>query len=278
MKKFLKLDSHQHFWKYDPEKYSWIEDFKIQKDFFPQDLKPILLEHGFDGCVAVQAAQNEEETEFLLQIASQHEFIKAVVGWIDLSAENVAERLDFFSENPKLKGVRHTVWDEKGEFMLETAFLKGISELEKRGLTYDILAFDYQLASAVKMVENFQNQKFDLDHFGNPDMKTSPSQEWISNIEKLAAFPNVFCKISGMFSGKSFFKPKKEVIFPFLDVVVENFGTDKLLFGSNWPVCLTSAEYDEVLMTVEDYFSNFSEIEKAKIFGNNAAGFYSVKK
>lgn len=273
------IDSHQHFWKYTPEKHSWITDemAEIRRDFYPEDLQPLLKDHGFSGCVAVQADQSEAETELLLNHAKKYDFIKGVVGWVDLCSPNVEDRLQQFSENPFLKGVRHTVWDEQGEFMLAPYFQRGISVLTEVGLTYDILAFDYQLSSAVKLVETFPKQKFVLDHMGKPQISEKPDREWVENIEELGGNKNVWCKISGLVTETPNFSWKSSDFFPFLEVVVSAFGVDRIIFGSDWPVCLSAAQYPDVVGVVDEFFSSYSEEDKRKIFGGNASHFYNLK-
>src|SRR5690606_2990247 len=169
-----------------------------------------------------------------------HEFIKGGIGWVDLSADNAAQRLQHFSEYSTFKGIRHTVWDEDGAFLLDEKFLRGLAELSKLGLIYEILVFDYQLKAAVEMVSRFPEQIFVLNHLGKPVFLEKPTQEWKNNIAALAAHPQVWCKISGMFSLPDASRFPNDHFFPFLDVLVENFETDRLLFGSDWPVCLVS--------------------------------------
>ncbi|NJY63546.1 amidohydrolase family protein [Salinimicrobium sp. CDJ15-81-2] len=275
----MRIDSHQHFWKYDPQRYSWITDemAEIRKDFTPEDLRPILKENGFSGCIAVQADQSEAETEKLLKLAEQHSFIKGVVGWVDLTAPDVEERLKNFSDHPFFRGIRHTVWDEKGEFMTTPEFQRGIGLLTNLGLSYDILAFDYQLGSAVELVQAFPRQKFVLDHMGKPNISGKPDKEWVNNMHQLGEFGNVWCKISGLVTETKDFSWKKTDFYPFLEVVYEAFGTDRLMFGSDWPVCLSAANYKEVVGVVEEFFSSASKEDKEKIFGTNASEFYNLK-
>ena len=275
----MRIDSHQHFWKYDAEKYSWIgeEMSVIRKDFYPEDLEPVLSKNGFSGCIAVQADQSEAETEKLLHYSQKYDFIKGVVGWVDLSSEEVHERLKYFSKSAFLKGIRHTVWDEKGKFMTAPEFQRGIAALANFGLTYDILAFDYQLGGAVELVNKFPEQKFVLDHMGKPKISGNPGAKWIANIEKLGKCGNVWCKISGVVTETEDFSWKPDDLFPFLEVVVSAFGVDRVMFGSDWPVCLSAATYNEVLGVVEDFFKNYTTAEKEKIFGRNAAEFYNLK-
>jgi L-fuconolactonase len=262
----MKIDAHQHFWQYNPEEYSWLTDemAKIRKDFSPGDLEPVLENNGIDGCVVVQVRQSEEETQQLLEYAAEHDFIKAVVGWVDLAADNVEDRLEYFSQQPFFRGIRHTVWDERGEFMEAPEFQRGISGLKKFDLSYDILAFDEQLGAALNLVKNFPEQVFVLDHMGKPVVNGAPSKE-------------VYCKLSGLFTQVEGYDWKKAHLSPYLDVVLEAFGTDRLMFGSDWPVSLVATSYDEGLEFLHNYFRNFSEEEKAAIFGLNAARGYKLQ-
>ena len=275
----MKIDSHQHFWKYNSATYSWITDEMsvIRKDFSPEDLKPLLLKNGISGCVAVQADQSEAETETLLNYADRYDFIKGVIGWVDLNATDVENRLKYFSKNPFLKGIRHTVRDEKGQFMAAADFQQGIAALEKFNLTYDILAFDYQLESAVELVKSFPGQKFVLDHMGKPQVSDVPDEKWIENIQQLGEIENVWCKISGLVTEPKDFSWEPTDFSPFLEVVASAFGVERMMFGSDWPVCLSAAHYREVIEIVEDFFSSYSEEDKDKIFGKNAADFYNLK-
>lgn len=249
----------------------------IRKDFTPRDLEPLLKKNDFSGCIAVQADQSETETENLLKMAKQHVFIKGVVGWVDLTSNEVEQRLKHFSKNPFLKGLRHTEWDKKGEFMTAPDFQRGISLLANMGLTYDILAFDYQLGSAVELVQEFPRQKFVLDHIGKPKIFQKPDKEWEKNIRQLGELPNVWCKISGLVTETPGFSWKTADYSQYLEVVTEAFGTDRLMFGSDWPVCLSAASYQEVIGVVEDYYGSYSKEDKEKIFGRNAADFYNLK-
>ena len=275
----MKIDSHQHFWKYNAEKYSWIPDdmAKIRKDFTPTDVYPALQKFGFDGSVAVQAVQSEEETLKLLEYASCEEFIKGVVGWVDLSSAEVEKRLEVFSKASIIKGFRHTEWDKKGEFLLSPAFQNGIAALKQFDFTFDILVFDYQLPAAVELVKKFPDQPFVLDHMAKPKISEGLSEEWVKNIKQLGWHQNVYCKISGVVTETQEFQWKQDDFLPFLDTVVGTFGTSRLMFGSDWPVCLAAASYEEVVGICESYFSDFSKEEKEKVFGENATGFYNLK-
>jgi L-fuconolactonase len=273
------IDSHQHFWKYNPQQHDWItDDMKvIQRDFLPSDLAPILQAHHIDSCVSVQANQTEEETDFLLELAKENDFIKGVVGWVDLRADDVYERLEHYSQFKKLKGFRHVVQGESdSEFMLRPKFKNGIIELGVYDFTYDILIYHYQLEQAIQFVKQHPEQKFVLDHIGKPDIKSGEFFEWQTNIKKLALHQNVYCKVSGMVTENEWKDWKISDFKVYLDSVVKAFGTERLMYGSDFPVCTLAATYGEQLNIVKEYFSAFTSLEKKKIMGENAIKFYNI--
>jgi len=272
------IDAHQHLWKYDPVRDHWIEDSMevLRKDFLPKDLKPILDANGVAGCIAVQADQSEEETEFLLKCAQENPFLKGVVGWVDLRAGNVEERLANYSHNEYFKGVRHIVQAEKDDFLLNKDFQNGVGKLSQYGLSYDLLIYPRQFPATLEMVEKFPNQIFVLDHIAKPSVSEKLDAEWVKNILLLSKHENVFCKISGMVTETKNFEWVKSDFTPYLASVVSAFGTDRLLYGSDWPVCLLAADYKEVLGIIVDYFQNFSTLEKSKIFALNAIKAYNL--
>ncbi|KAA5821889.1 amidohydrolase family protein [Algibacter amylolyticus] len=272
------IDSHQHFWIYDAVRDSWIDETMsvIRKDFLPKDLKPILDANHVEGCIAVQADQSEKETEFLLQCAEQNPFIKGVVGWVDLCDDNVEARLSHFSKNKNLKGIRHIVQAEKDDFVLGEDFQRGISKLSTFNLVYDILVFPSQLENAIKLVEKFPDQKFVLDHIAKPQISEGLNEKWVKNIKQLAAYKNVACKISGMVTETENFNWTPDQFTPFLDSIVNAFGTDRIMFGSDWPVCLLAGEYKSVLQLIENYFIDFSNEDKKLIMGRNAIKYYNL--
>ena len=275
----LKIDSHQHFWKYDPVRDSWIDEQMsvIQKDFFPDDLEPILKANDIDGCVVVQSDQSEDENHFQIANANNHEFVKGIVGWINLSAANVQERLEYFSQFKKLKGFRHVLQGEpQRDFMLRSQFLNGISLLNKYNFTYDILVFPDQLKFVKQFVEKFPEHRFVIDHIAKSYIKDGILEGWQEDMSAIAEHKNVFCKISGMVTEAKWNNWKKADFDHYMDVVVNAFGTDRVMFGSDWPVCLVAAKYNEVLDIVKDYFSGYSDDERDKVFGGNAIKFYNL--
>ena len=276
-----RIDAHQHFWNYDPQQYPWIQrDWPIRKSFLPEDLKPLLDQAGFDGCVAVQARQTLEETIWLLGLAKQHPFITGVVGWINLLADSsmaIAYQLERI-DRAKLVGVRHVVQDEPDDnFMLRSDFLTGISALREYGLTYDILIFPRQLPAAIQLVRKFPDQPFVLDHIAKPLIRSGQIKEWETHIRELATAPNVFCKISGLVTEARWRDWQPHDFRPYLDVIWEAFGEDRLMVGSDWPVCLLSADYYPAVNIATDYLSQFAESAREKVLGGNAVRFYKLK-
>ena len=274
----LTIDAHQHFWYYNSVKHSWIDDEMavIRRDFLPQDLQPFLQQSKVDGCVAVQADQTEEETDFLITLATQHNFIKGVVGWVDLRAADIAERLERYQRFNIVKGFRHVLQGEDPAFMLQPAFLNGISKLRLFGFTYDILIFPQHLPAALQLVQQFPDQKFVVDHIAKPYIKRGEITPWDKDIRALATCPNVYCKVSGMVTEADYHYWKEEQFTPYLDVVLEAFGPQRIMYGSDWPVCLVAAEYQEQLGIVKHYFRSLSATEQAGIFGCNAVTFYNL--
>jgi L-fuconolactonase len=276
-----RIDAHQHFWNYDAQQYPWIQaDWPIRKTFLPEDLKPLLAAEGFDACVAVQARQSMEETLWLLELAQKHSFIAGVVGWINLLADSnkaVPYQLERI-ERGKLVGVRHVVQDEPDDnFMLRTDFLCGIASLKDYGLTYDILIFPKQLPAAIQLVGKFPEQPFVLDHIAKPLIRAGRLFEWEEQIRELAKAPNVMCKLSGMVTEARRNDWRPEEFKPYLDVVWEAFGEDRLMIGSDWPVCLLSAEYSATIGIVKNYLKQFSAATQAKVLGGNATRFYKLR-
>ncbi len=243
----------------------------------PTDLAPLLQNNKIDGCVAIQADQSEKETDFLLDCAKEHTFIKGVVGWLDLCADDIEDKLQKYSKFPMLKGLRHIVQDEPDEyFMLRPDFRRGISLLEKYGLTYDILIYPKQLSSALELVRTFPNQPFVLDHIAKPKIDGKIDSFWAHYIKELGQQDNVCCKISGMVTEASSGKWHKKDFVPYLDVVFESFGPERIMFGSDWPVCLLSGQYEEVLDIVQKYLLKYPKDVRENVRGLNAISFYNL--
>lgn len=273
------IDSHVHFWKYHPVKDAWMnEDMKvIQADFLPDELEILFRDNAVEGCIAVQADQSEQETEFLLSLAEQHDFIKGVVGWIDLRDENLPEKLAIFSKYEKLKGWRHIAQAEPNGFLLSPSFLRGIAALKNYNYTYDILIGKNQLKEAIAMVEKFPAQRFVLDHMAKPDIKgNSGDLEWKESIKVMATYKNVYCKVSGMVTEADWQHWKHDDLKFYLDMVFESFGTDRIMFGSDWPVCTLAASYEETKQVLESYVSNLTNLQRKAVFELNAKECYQL--
>ncbi len=273
------IDSHQHFWKFDPVRDSWIDDSMkvIQKDFLPADLEIILKENGIDGSVVVQSDQSENENEFQLKNADQHDFIKGVVGWVDLQSADIEDKLDYYQQFKKLKGFRHVLQGEtQRDFMLQSKFQRGVGLLHKYGFTYDLLILPDQLKYATQLAATFPQQLFVLDHIAKPFIKNKEINKWKKDIATLALYKNVYCKISGMITEADWKSWTSDDFKPYLDVVVNAFGSERIMFGSDWPVCLVAASYKKMKDIVDDYFSHFSQSEQEAFFGQTAIRFYNL--
>lgn len=274
-----RIDSHQHFWKFDPIRDAWITDdmSTIRKDFFPEELHPILVANNFEGCVTVQSDQSENENAFQLANADKFDFIKGIVGWVDLRAKNIGERLSYYSQFKKLKGFRHVLQGEaQRDLMLQPDFLNGISVLQEFNYTYDILIYPDQLRFIKEFVSRFPEQRFVVDHLAKPYIKDGKIDQWKKEIKEVAESENVFCKISGYVTEADWHNWKQEDFRPYFDVIANAFGIDRIMFGSDWPVCLLGGNYSDILNIATTYFSAFSKDEQDKIFGDNAIKFYNL--
>lgn len=274
----MTIDAHQHFWHYNAENYAWIDNSMqtIQRDFLPADLEPVLQKNGFDGCVLVQVNQTEQENHDFLNFADLYEFIKGVVGWINLRADNLEERLGYFKQFPKLKGFRHIVQGEPVGFMQQESFTKGLKKLVDFNYTYDILIYPKQLKDTLHVVRECPDNKFVIDHIAKPDIKNKEISKWSNYMKEIARHEQIFCKVSGMVTEADWYKWKKEDFYIYLDTVLESFGVDRIMYGSDWPVCLVAGAYEEQLSIVQSYFDKLTQTEKDKLFGENATRFYGL--
>ena len=255
----MKIDAHQHFWRYDRAQYGWIDDSMaaLRRDFLPADLQPELERAGIDACIAVQARQSLEETRWLLELADANPFIAGVVGWVDLQAEDVREQLEAFAPSSKLVGIRHVVQAEADDrFLLKPSFCRGISMLEDVDLAYDILIYPRHLGVASEFVSRFTRQRFVVDHMAKPDIRHGEIDAWERGIRALAEFPHVCCKLSGLVTEASWRAWTPEDLRPYLDVAFECFGAARLMIGSDWPVCTLAGDYSRTLAVVTDYLSD----------------------
>jgi L-fuconolactonase len=279
----MHIDAHQHFWRYDPREYPWIDDTmkSLQRDFMPEDLEPELYSNGFDGCVAVQARQTLEETRMLLDLAERHPFIHGVVGWVDLQSPGVRFQLESFGSHRKLVGIRHIVQSEPDDrFMLQPDFLRGIALLEEFDLAYDILIYPKHLPAAAEFVRRFERQRFVLDHLAKPELKAgsmSAFGAWARGIRELASLPNVCCKLSGLVTEADRQNWKAAQFGLYLDVVFDYFGPDRLMIGSDWPVCTIAASYSDVINIVKSYLGKYPSSVQEAVLGGNAKRFWSLQ-
>ncbi len=275
----MRIDSHQHYWLYDPVKDAWITDEMemIKKDFSPGHVWPLMQKNKIDGCVAVQAGQSENETLYLLSLAEKYPFIKGVVGWIDLCSADIRERLEYFSSYRSLKGFRHIVQAEPDDdFLLRKDFCNGIRLLSKRNYTYDILIYPGHLKSTLQFVNKFPDQKFIIDHFAKPFIKRQEMQPWLNDLSKFSGHPNVYCKMAGLVTEADWKNWKTEDFIPYFDSVLTIFGADRIVFGTDWPVCLTAQSYDQACELTQSLLSRLSKNEHEKIWRGNASDFYNL--
>lgn len=275
----MKIDAHQHFWEFDPAKHSWIgeEMAVLKRDFMPDELEAEFTANDIDGCVAVQADQSESETDFLITCSEQHNIIKGVVGWTDLMAPDVEKRLEAYAQQPVVKGFRHVIQDEQDpEFILNDKFQRGLKNLHKYNFTYDLLIFPHQLEAALKAVALNPDQHFVLDHIAKPDIRRQKIDGWGNMICALSKHENVTCKISGMVTEADWQFWRYEHFEPYLDCIFHSFGPDRIMYGSDWPVCLVAAEYNDVKKVAMQYISGLSKTEQAQVMGLTAMDFYNI--
>jgi len=275
----LKIDTHQHFWIFDPIRDNWIDEAMadIRRDFSPQDLEPVLKKHLFEGCITVQASQTEQENEFLIQLAKKNTIVKGIVGWVDLRAVDLEEKLQEYKNNPLIKGFRHVLQGETNRaLILAPDFMLGLNLLNKYGFTYDVLIFPDQLKYFVEFLKTTEPIAMVLDHIAKPNIKTGNIIDWKKDIEQLAVFENVYCKVSGMVTEADWQNFKYQDFEPYLDVVFNTFGINRLMFGSDWPVCNVAGGYDKMLSIVTTYTSKLSQTEQEKFWGGNALQFYKI--
>ena len=275
----MTIDSHQHFWQYNPIKHSWIDENMtvIRRDFLPAELKPVFDVNGVDGCVAVQADQTLAETDFLLDLAHGNDFIKGVVGWADLRSPEIEAILEQYASDKKLKGYRHIVQEEADHnFLLRPDFLRGIGKLEQYGAVYDILIFPHQLGATLEFAKKFPNQKFVIDHIAKPYIKDGFYDGWAALMTEVAKQENVYCKISGMITEADYNNWTPKQFQPYMELILNAFGADRCMYGSDWPVCLVAGTYTQVKDLTTNFISKLSPSEQAAIMGQNAVEFYDL--
>ena len=271
------VDAHQHFWRYQPREYAWIDDrmTALRRDFLPADLLPHLEQAGVDATIAVQTQHSIGETEWLLQLAGAHPFIAGVVGWVDLQADDVEVQLAQLRARGPLSGIRHIVQGEPDDrFLLGAAFGRGIAALGQAGLPYDILIYPRHLTVAAEFAGRFPAQTFVLDHLAKPEVRIGAIDAWAADLRRLAAAPNVWCKLSGLVTEADWGAWTPAQIEPYLDVAFACFGPERLMAGSDWPVCTLAADYSRTMTVVRDYLGRFTSAEREAVLGGNARTVY----
>jgi L-fuconolactonase len=274
-----RIDAHQHFWKYDAGRDTWItsEMAVLARDFMPEDLEPLLKKHQFDGCVVVQAAQTPEENFFHLKNAETNSFIKGIIGWADLRSADLEEQLQEYKNYPLIKGFRHVLQGESNRaLILDNDFKQGLYLLSKCNFTYDVLIYPDQLIFLEEFLKTTEGIPLVINHLAKPDIKTGNFLDWAEKMQRIAAFENVYCKVSGMVTEADWHNWKDADFEPCLNIVFNAFGADRLLFGSDWPVCNLAGGYDKMIGLLERYTSSLTPIEQAKFWGENAIKFYHL--
>lgn len=274
----MTIDTHVHFWQYDKVRDAWITDNMktLQQDYLPQTIAGTFRRNGINGCIAVQADQSELETLFLMELSKSHDIIKGVVGWVDLQNEKIEERLHYFAQYKVIKGWRHIVQGEADDFLVKPAFQRGVGALRSYNYTYDVLIYPKQLKAALEFVSKFPEQKLVIDHCAKPEIAARKIDDWAGKMEELAKSPNVYCKLSGLFTEAKWKEWSPAEFYPYLDIVFKAFGTDRLLYGSDWPVILLSGMYVQWKSLLEKYMESFDKEDKEKVFGRNAIRFYDL--
>jgi L-fuconolactonase len=276
----VRIDAHQHFWRYHAAHFPWIDAAKtrLMRDYLPSDLEPQLHAAGFDACIAVQARHDVDETRFLLEMAAAHPFVAGVVAWIDLQSDDLRSQLEYWAGDPRLVGIRHIVHDEPDDhFMLRPAFLRGLGMLAEFDLTYDLLLFPRHLPVAIDVVARFPDQRFVLDHLAKPPIKAREIDAWARDLVRLAAHPNVCAKLSGMVTEADWQAWTPADLRPYLDVALDCFGADRLMVGSDWPVCTLAGEYGPVMAPVVAFAEEQPPEDRDAILGGTAAKFWRLE-
>lgn len=273
------IDAHHHLWRYSSQEYGWIDDSmpELQRDFLPADLDRELRTAGVDATVAVQARQTEAETAWLLSLARESSKILGVVGWADIASETFPAQIEQLANQAHLVGLRHVVQAEPAGFLDAPAFNRGIHAMLGTRLVYDVLIYERQLEEATRFVDRHPQQTFVLDHIAKPRIAAAELHPWKQRITELARRPNVCCKVSGLVTEADPKHWRPEDLRPFLDTVVEAFGPERLMAGSDWPVCLVGTTYTAWWELLRRYFAPFTAAERASIFGGCAIRVYGLR-
>ncbi len=272
------IDAHVHFWKYDKKTYAWIDSGMkdLQRDYLPEHIEPTLKRNAVDAVIAVQADQSELDTHFMVEMGKSHPFIRGVVGWTDLRSEDLPQRLEYFSQYSIIKGWRHIVQGEPDGFLADPQFRKAMPLLQHYDYTYDILVYARQMEQAANFVQDFPGNRFILDHAGKPDIKNKEIKEWEKQIRRMATHPNVACKVSGLFTEAAWKEWSAAEFYPYLDIVFDAFGSNRIIFGSDWPVMFLSGIYVQWKSLIEKYMEGYSLEDREAVFGKNAERIYRI--
>jgi L-fuconolactonase len=273
------IDAHQHFWIYNSEKHNWISEEMsiIKRDFLPSDLQKIMIANNVEACISVQVDQNNEETISQIEFAKSNEFIKGVVGWIDLLDSKLEDKLNYYKQYSIVKGFRHILQGTQEGFMLQPKFTEGLKKISKYGYSYDLLIYNNQLEEAIKLVKELDDLPIVLNHIAKPNIKEKDISDWSKKIKILAKNKNLSCKLSGLVTEANWQNWTAKDLLPYVEIIVESFGIDRIMFGSDWPVCLVATSYDTWLNFLIEYFNDFSQNEKEKFFALNCEKFYKLK-
>jgi L-fuconolactonase len=275
----MRIDTHQHFWSYRPENYAWIGTGMepLQRDYTPAELRPLLRQANVDGTVAVEARGHLEETDQLLAIAEQTEFVWGVVGWLPLSEPSAPQLLERYASRPKLRGLRHWLGSSDDlEYMFGPALQRGLSLLAGTGLSFDLMLWPPQLGSVSALVDRYPNQIFILDHFAKPYIRAGELEPWRSHLLELARRPNVYCKVSGLATEADWQAWQPEHLSPYLEAALQAFTPRRLMFGSDWPVCTLATSYVRWAHTIESWAGQLSGSERERILGGTALEVYRL--
>jgi len=277
--KDLVIDAHQHFWQLGRFDYFWMTPDRevLKRDYLPGDLAPLLRKSGINRSIAVQAHASHEESFWLLELASSHEFISGIVGWTDLTSPELGKALDEFQTHPKFKGIRHPLEAEPDDaWVVQPQVIKGLNELEKRAIPFDLVIFPRHLKYVSKIRERCPNLKLVIDHLAKPDIASREFDDWACDIEAVAKLPAIWCKLSGMVTEADHHDWTPEDLRPYVEHVVNQFGYDRVMFGSDWPVCVLSASYEQVVNSLRQVLGSPGEVALAKVWGRNASDVYGL--
>lgn len=274
----MDIDTHNHFWIYNPSEYDWIDGSMslLKRNYLPEEFSNVLTNAKIGGCIAVQARQSYAETDWLLKLSDEFNIIKGVVGWVDVCSVNLHEFLEQKHQHHKLKGFRHVLQGEEDDFMLHPDFIRGIKILSEHDYCYEILVYENQLKSVRKLLDQLPEMRLVIDHIAKPNIKAKPDRDWIQNIKAIALHKHVYCKLSGMVTEADWANWTPEIIFPFIEHTITCFGENRVMYGSDWPVCLVAAKYNEVKNLLEQYLAIHFKNSRDKIFGSNAKEFYRL--